>query len=62
MTEIAPAVIQDLRLHLDGLKDAISEALEASGSDDDIPDLERFRTAQAKADHLIREMLVAQDR
>jgi len=55
-------VIQDLRVRLDSLKDAVAEAVEALGSDGGVADLDRFRAAQAKADHLIREMLAIQDR
>ncbi len=62
MSEIVPAVIEDLRVRLDSLKDAVVEAMEALGSDGDVIDLDRFRAAQAKADHLIREMLAIQDR
>lgn len=62
MIEVAPAVIQDLRVRLGRLQDAVAEAIEALGPDGDDADLDKFRAAQAKADHLIREMLAIQDR
>lgn len=62
MTEVAPAVIQDLRDHLSGIQDAVAEALEALGPEGAVADLDKFHSAQAKADHLLREMLAIQDR